>query len=59
VARVLNSQGNLSRAERRTADAKRQYEEALQIYSAFAAKSPGKYSQEMTITEQNLKSITP
>jgi len=54
VAMALNNLGNLSRDENRHADARKQYEEALDIRRALAKHNPDVYLPDVATTLNNL-----
>jgi Tfp pilus assembly protein PilF len=51
---TLNNLGNLSSTENRNADARRQFEEALDLYRALAKHNPDVYLPDVAVTLNNL-----
>jgi len=54
VAMTLNNLGNLDRHEKRMAEARKEYEEALLTYRELAARNPDTYLPKVAMTLNNL-----
>lgn len=55
VAMTLTNLGNLSLDENRNADARKQLEEALDIYRQFAVRAPAMYQPRVQFIEELLR----
>ncbi len=57
VATTLACLGMLSNAENRHADARNQYDEALDIFRQFAARTPATYQPRVQLVENLIRAL--
>jgi Tfp pilus assembly protein PilF len=57
VAMMLNNLGILDRYQNRMAEARKEYEEALKIYGAFAKQDPKQFRTEVKRLKKLLKEL--
>lgn len=59
MAETLNNLGKLNRDENRTAEARKDFEEARAIFQEFAARTPATYQPGVRQVEKNLRDLDP